>query len=211
LRLDGKVDAATAEARAAIKADPKSAAARCFLAAVLNDLGRASEAMEEARRAIELNPLDSDSHLQLANALAKQSQPERAIEESRRALELAPENAFAYNLLLNCLLQSARATEAVGIARDALTLAPFSAELHYNLGLAAAGTGDFVTASIQFGYAVLLRPDSAPAFAKFHASLLSVANGPDAEQQLKELAALAPDSPRVMEDLATTRAGLHAP
>jgi tetratricopeptide (TPR) repeat protein len=211
LRLDGKLDAAVAEARAAVSADASSAATRCFLASVLNDLNRPVEAAAEAQRGIELNSSDYDSHLQLATAFARQGQLEQALDESRRAAELGPENPFAYNLLLNCLLQKGRTAEAIATAREALALAPLSPELHYNLGAALAAKGDPATAAIHFGYAVLLRPDWKQAYDRFPETLLSVANAPEGAKQLQELAMSAPDSPRVREDLAAIRANFSAP
>jgi Flp pilus assembly protein TadD len=201
LRLEDQIDAAASEAAKAVNSDPSNASARRLLASVLDELGRPKEALEEAQRAAELSPMDNACHLQLGLVLARQGQTERAIEETRRALELGPENVSAYNLLVQ-LLESSGKEEVIMVARDALTVSPFSAELHYRLGLAAARKGDFVTATNQFGYALLLRPDWVEPHSKLLLALLSLGGDPDGRKHLREAASLAPDSPVLLDDFA---------
>ena len=63
LSVAKKPDAALAEAKKAVAADPSNAAARIALATTLDDAEQSSEALEEAERATELAPLDGATHL----------------------------------------------------------------------------------------------------------------------------------------------------
>ena len=92
LSVAKKPDAALAEAKKAVAADPSNAAARIALATALDDAEQSSEALEQAERATELAPLDGATHLKLGRLLFKQKKLERAIEEARLAVAYAPEN-----------------------------------------------------------------------------------------------------------------------
>ena len=201
LMSEHKIDASLSEAFKAVSSDPSNPTARRFLAATLSEAGQLDKAVEQAAKAIDLDPADGECHLQMG-MLAKQGQIERAMDEARRAIELGPENSRAYDFLFTCLRQSQRTDEAIKTARDGLAVSPFDAELHYRLGLAAGETGDFVTAANHFAYALLLRPDRSEPLAKLHVALLLLANTPNGSVQLKQIASLAFDSPKLLNELA---------
>jgi tetratricopeptide (TPR) repeat protein len=201
LGIQGKIDRANAEAAKAVEADPSNAAAREFHALSLNELGRGEEAIKEAERATELEPTGSDAHLDLAISVRRSDQ-ERAIAEARRAIELGPENSSAYQFLMNCLFESHRYNEAVDLGREWLAVTPYDAASHSELGSALAENGDFVSAAQQLGYLIMLRPDLEEAHAKLRQMLLLLARAPDGLPLLREIAANAPDSPRMLDELA---------
>jgi tetratricopeptide (TPR) repeat protein len=201
LGAQGKVDRAAAEAVKAVEADPSNAAALGFHALSLNELGRDEEAIKEAERAIQLSPADSAAHLHLAIS-AKRSDTERAIAEARRAIELGPENSSAYQLLMNCLFESHRYNEAIELGREWLTVSPYDEAAHSALGVAMAENGDLVSAAQHLGYVMMLRPELDQAHAKLRQILLSLARDPDGLQRLRDIAANAPDSPRMLDELA---------
>jgi tetratricopeptide (TPR) repeat protein len=201
LGSEGKVDRAAAEAVKAVEADPSNAAARGFRALSLSELGHDEEAINEAERAIQLNPADSAAHLHLAIS-AKRSDRERAIAEARRAIELGRENSSAYQLLMNCLFESHRYNEATELGRGWLAVSPYDVAAHSALGVAMAQNGDLASAAQHLGYVMLLRPELEQAHADLRRILLSLAKEPDGLQRLRGVAANAPDSPRMLDELA---------
>jgi tetratricopeptide (TPR) repeat protein len=201
LGSEGKIDRAAAEAVKAVEADPSNAAARGFRALSLSELGHDEEAINEAERAIQLNPTDSAAHLHLAIS-AKRSDRERAIAEARRAIELGRENSSAYQFLMNCLFESHRYNEATELGRGWLAVSPYDVAAHSALGVAMAQNGDLASAAQHLGYVMLLRPELEQAHADLRRILLSLAKEPDGLQRLREVAANAPDSPRMLDELA---------
>jgi tetratricopeptide (TPR) repeat protein len=201
LGVQGNIDRANAEAAKAVKADPSNAIARGFHALGLSELGQDEEAIKEAERSVELNSTSSVAHLDLAIS-SKRSDIERAIAEARKAIELGPENSSAYQFLMNCLLESRRYAEAADVGREWLAVSPYDATAHSSLGAALAENGDLVPAAQHFGYLMMLRPDLEQAHAQLRQILLSLAKEPDGLQRLHEVAANAPDSPRMLDELA---------
>ena len=198
---ENQIDRADAEALKALEADPSNAAARDFHALGLSELGQNEEAIKEAERATELNPSGSNAHLDLAVCVRRTDQ-ERAIAEARRAIELGPENSSAYQFLMNCLFESHRYSEAAELGRDWLAVTPYDAAAHSSLGSALAENGDLVAAAQHLGYVMMLRPEVEQAHAQLRQLLLSLARQPDGLQQMREVAANAPDSPRMLDELA---------
>jgi tetratricopeptide (TPR) repeat protein len=201
LGFQGKIDRANVEAASAVAVDPSNAVARGFHALSLSELRRDEEAIKEAERAIELNPSDSIAHLDLAIS-AKRSDPERAITEARRAIEFGPENSSAYQFLMNCLFESRRYSEVADLGREWLAVTPDDAAAHSALGSALAENGDLVSAAPQLGYVMMLRPEVERAHAQLRQILISLAKEPDGLLRLREIAANAPDSPRMLDELA---------
>jgi len=201
LYSQGKIDRAVIEAVKAVEADPSNAAARGFHALSLNELGHDEEAIKEAEYAIQLSPADSAAHLDLAVS-EKRSDMERAIAEARRAIELGPENSSAYQLLMNCLFETRRYSEASELGREWLAMSPYDVDAHFALGVAAAETGDLVPAARHLGYVMMLRPEVDQAHAQLRQILLSLAKQLDGLQRLRDIAADAPDSPRMLDELA---------
>jgi len=201
LATHGQKDRAVLEAAKAVDVDPSDAIARGSYALCLAELGRDDEAINQAERAIELKPDDSDAHLDLAIS-ASRSYPDRATAEARRAIELGPENSSAYKFLMDCLLESHGYTQAADLGREWLTMAPYDAAAHSALASALAVNGDLKSAARHLGYLMMLRPEVEQAHAQLRQILLSLAKESDGLQQLREIAANAPDSPRMLDELA---------
>jgi tetratricopeptide (TPR) repeat protein len=201
LGVQGKIDHASAEAARAVESDPSNTAARGFHALSLSQLGQDEEAIQEAERAVELNPDDSAAHLDLAIS-TKRNNPERANAEARRAIELGPENSSAYQFLISCLLEEHGYTEAANLGREWLTVSPYDVSAHSALGAAMARNNDLTSAALHLGYVMMLRPEAEQTLAQLHQILLSLAREPGGLQRLREIAANAPDSPRMLDELA---------
>jgi len=201
LGQQGKIGQAATEAAKAVEADPLNASAHGYRALSLSELGDDAEAVKEAEHAVQLAPTDSAAHLNLAIA-AKRTDMERAIAEARRAIELGPENFSAYQLLMECLLESGRYNEAAAFGPEWLAVSPFDAAAHSSVAVATAQTGDLVTAARQLGYVMMLRTNTEEALAQLHQTVLSLAKAPDGLQRLHDIAANAPDSPRMLDEVA---------
>jgi tetratricopeptide (TPR) repeat protein len=148
-----------------------------------------------------LSPADSAAHLQLAISV-KRTDSERAIAEARRAIELGRENTSAYQFLMNCLLESRRYNEANGLGREWLAVSPYDVGAHSALGVAMAENGDLISAARHLGYVMMLRPEQEQPHADLRRILLAFAKEPDGLQRLRDVAATAPDSPRMLDELA---------
>jgi tetratricopeptide (TPR) repeat protein len=201
LSVQGKIDRATAEAARAVESDPSNAAARGFYALSLSQLGQDEKAIKEAERAVELNPANSAFHLDLA-VCVKRNDEERAIAEAHRAIELGPENSSAYQFLINCLFESRRYSEAADLGHEWLAVSPYYVTAHSALGSALAQSGDLVSAAQHVGYVMMLRPGVEQVHAQLRKLLLWLAKEPDGLQRLREIAGNAPDSPRMLDELA---------
>jgi tetratricopeptide (TPR) repeat protein len=201
LGQQGKIDEAATEAAKAVEIDPSNASAHGYRALALSELGDDSEAKKEAQYAVQLAPTDSTAHLDLAIA-AKRTDMERAITEAQRAIDLGPENFSAYQLLMKCLLESGRYQEAAALGPEWLAVSPFDATAHSSQAVALLQTGDVVTAARQLGYVMMLRPGAEQALGQLHQILLSLAKTPDGLLRLHDIARDAPDSPRMLDELA---------
>src|SRR5258708_36233024 len=104
LSVAKKPNAALAEAKKAVAADPSNAAARIALATALDDAEQSSEALEQAERATGLAPLAGATHRQLGVLLFKQKKLERPIEEAHLAVAYSRQNTNAHLLLLVSLI-----------------------------------------------------------------------------------------------------------
>jgi tetratricopeptide (TPR) repeat protein len=63
-------------------------------------------------------------------------------------------------------------------------------------------TGDLSAAARQLGYVMMLQPNAEEALARLHQIVLSLAKAPDGLQRLRDIATNAPDSPRMLDELA---------
>src|SRR6266850_657476 len=201
LAAHDQIDRANAEAARAVQGDPLNATARGLHALSLSELGDDAEAVKEAERAVQLAPMDSEAHLNLA-ITATRTDMERAIAEARRAIELGPENSSAYQLLMKCLLESERYNEAAALGPEWLAVSPFDVAAHSSLAVTMVQTGDLSAAARQLGYVMMLQPNAEEELAKLHQIVLSLAKAPDGLQRLRDIATNAPDSPRMLDEVA---------
>jgi tetratricopeptide (TPR) repeat protein len=103
---------------------------------------------------------------------------------------------------MDCLFESHLYSEAADLGREWLAVTPYDAAAHSEFASALAQHGDLVSAAQHFGYLMLLRPDVEEAHAKLRQILLLLAKERDGLQRLRHVAANAPDSPRMLDELA---------
>jgi len=202
LFVDHKTQAAAAQIKQALRVDPSNASAWRLGSIISKELKHTDDAFQQIERAVQVDPDDSASHVQLAFLLRERNQIDQASDEARLAVELGPEDPFAYHVLTNCLLGLNRTDEAFAVARDGLAVLPFNAELHFQLGLVAAQRADFVTATDQFSYALLLEEKRTEGALKMLSSAIqSLLETPDRAERLREAIASVPDSPDALSEL----------
>jgi tetratricopeptide (TPR) repeat protein len=103
---------------------------------------------------------------------------------------------------MNCLLESRRYDEVVQLGRKWLAVSPYELAPHSALASALFETGDRASAAQHLGYVMMLRPDVEETAAQLVGLLSSIIKDPDGSQQLLNIAANAPDSPRLLDELA---------
>ena len=203
--------AARTEAEQAIKSEPASAMAQCFLAAVLYDNGDTAGAREQTERGIQLDPANAECQLQSAFNAGKGGELDDALIIAQRLTKSQPENTRAWNIAFGCALELRRTNEALAIGQDALAISPFDADLHYRVGLAAGQNGNFSMAANQLAYALLLDPKKAEHEQKLRVALSFLERTPNGADAIRNLQSLAPGSPKLLEILAQYRQNLNSP
>ncbi|PYI94793.1 MAG: hypothetical protein DMF00_17280, partial [Verrucomicrobia bacterium] len=176
LATHDQIDRASAEAARAVQVDPLNATARGLHALSLSELGDDAEAVKEAERAVQLAPMDSEAHIDLAITVQRTDR-QRAIESE------------SYN-------------EASAFGPEWLAVSPFDVTAHSSLAVAMEHIGDLSAAARQLGYVMMLQPNAEKALAQLHQIVLSLAKAPDGLPRLRDIATNAPDSPRMLDELA---------
>jgi tetratricopeptide (TPR) repeat protein len=92
--------------------------------------------------------------------------------------------------------------ECIVLGREWLFVSPYDDAVHSALGVAMVQNGDPVSAARHVGCVMMLRPKYEQAHADLRQILLSLARAPGGLQRLREIAANAPDSPRMLDELA---------
>ena len=105
--------------RAAIAADPDSAAARSKLGAALARQGRLDEAIEAIRGALERNPAYAPAFSNLGNAYRELGRLDDAVAAYRRAIELDPAYWVPHQNLAVVYKQQGRVREFVAEMKQA--------------------------------------------------------------------------------------------
>lgn len=123
-----KTDAALAQFRLAVQADPKNTAERENLAEAYTVNGQEDLALEQGRELVRLAPDSPASHLTLGALLGRTHQPEAAIQELQIAARLDPTNADTKVLLgLEISGLYGHLDEGIATMQEALRLNPESA------------------------------------------------------------------------------------
>ena len=203
---DHRLSDAIKEAGLAVQRDPSNATIHCFYAAVLDEAQQNPGAVQHTQYGLGLDATNEYCQIQQAINLARQGAVEEGMTFATRVVDAEPENARAYDVFFTCARKLKRTEQAIVIGRDALAISPFDPELHFRVGLAAGQIGDFVTATYQFAYTLLLKPNATEIADKFHVAMRLAAMAPNASGQLGGIAFAPPDSPPLFNELAWTLA-----
>jgi Flp pilus assembly protein TadD len=167
---------AIAEYRAAVKLDAGKAAAHAALAVALANSGLGEDAVDEFREALRLDPKFTAAQAGLAYVMTQQ--PGRindAIAAYRVAIEMDPKMLAATEGLERATMLRDRAQADAVEARRKAASAPSDAQVHFELALAEARTGNVDAASRSMRRAVEL--DSASGLAHEQLALLLYRQG----------------------------------
>ena len=182
LQAQGRIDAAIAQYREALRIKPDYVHAR-------TNLGKALVGRYE--RVVAANPDDPVAQYELATALRDAGRHQEAIERFELAIRLEPDYAAAHRGLGGELVAADRLAEAAAHYREALRLAPADVPAHFNLGSTLARLGDLRGAVEQFQRVLELAPDDAEAWgnlAMAYAALDQPSEALRAQQKAVEVA-----------------------
>ncbi len=184
--------------RAAIEADPASAAAQSGLAHLLLKQSKLSEAAEHFRSAAALDPRYHDGLLELASAFEAAGKPRDAIAIYREF----PENAAAKERLAQLLLNNGDPAGAIPNLELAVKTSPSTAN---RLALADAYKLNKQTDKVieQLQLAVAAEPTNFDLRMDLGRELRDAHKAPEAAQQFVAASKIRPDEVKVWNELAT--------
>jgi protein O-mannosyl-transferase len=122
LELEGRLDEAVAEYRAAETIAPNRYQIHNNLGNYLEHQGKPAEALAEYREAVRLNPKLPELHNSLGIALDELGRYDEALVEFTNAAQLDPAYPWAHLEMAKTLLKQGRDTEAIDQFREALRL-----------------------------------------------------------------------------------------
>jgi protein O-mannosyl-transferase len=158
----GRFEEALQHFESALRIDPGNAAARNNRATALVAIRRVDEALAEYEEALRISPNDARTHDNYAFALWRAGRIDDALAHDQEALRLAPTYSPARVTMGSILLNSGRAAEAVPQFEAALQnpAGVDVPQVHGDLGVALARTGQRDRAIHHFREALRLRPGS---------------------------------------------------
>jgi len=157
-----------------VAVEPRAAAARAALGAVLEGEGRLDRALGHYREAARLWPHDGERRADLGRLLLKTGQPDEAVTHLHEALRLQAGSADAHIMLGIALARVGRTKEALGHHGEAVRMRPSAATTQYHLGLLSVELGRFEEAVGHYGAALAIQPgfvEAREAMERAHARL----------------------------------------
>jgi predicted O-linked N-acetylglucosamine transferase (SPINDLY family) len=200
----GEHIAAIRQIDAALKVNPKIAAAHNNRGAALAALGRLEEAADSYARAVALAPDYLDAHLNRGSALKDLGRLDAALACYDKALALAPGHALAFVKRGNVLQRLRRFAEAVESYDRALALMPDSNEACNNRGVALAKLGRFAEAVASYDRALVLAPTDAEAMGNRARALAELGQHAEALGSYDRALTLKPDNADILGDRGLT-------
>lgn len=142
---------ASANARKAVAADPRSAEAHTSLAMAINELAHDDARSDaEFERALQLDPSYALAHHWYGNALLVRGRFAQALEQHKAALALEPASPATYAWLAHDAFFSRRYRDAIAYARESLAIYPRRHPTQVLIGLAYEQLGDERSAVAAF-------------------------------------------------------------
>jgi tetratricopeptide (TPR) repeat protein len=183
----GRLDAAYAGFREALRLDPRSPDALYYL-------GIAAGALAEAEygRLLEMAPGSARAHQLRGRSLQAQGRNTEAEAELEAALAAGPPTAEVLVALGDLRRAKLSFKEARAAYSRAVELSPGDYDALYGLGVCDSYAGEHATAADLFRRALSVAPDSAPARLALGISLLQTGQAAAAVTELEEAARLEP-------------------
>jgi tetratricopeptide (TPR) repeat protein len=192
----GEPEAAEAEYRKALSANPDSISGHIKLADALRSVGKLPEVIVELREALRLDPTSAAAHTELGSVFIGQGKSAEAVSELQEAIRLDRDFIDAHNNLAIALARQQRIPEAVAEFREIVRIDPDSALGYYNLGIALADMDKDDESAAAFREVVRINPNHYNA--RFDLADLFRLEGKfdESVKQFREYLRLAPDTPQ---------------
>lgn len=186
LYWSGKVDAAMAEYREALRLDPQNAMGYQLLAIAYGWKGDIQTAQEHFLTANRLDPYKADTHMNLGSTYAVQKNWDQALTHYRQAVELSPRSPL-FHYQLGALYEAmGRDAQAEASFKKALALFPYYEDAQLSLGALYEKTGDISAALKYFKKAVKTKPGDFAARLRYAALLKKAGDAAKAREVLEE-------------------------
>jgi tetratricopeptide (TPR) repeat protein len=185
LRMQGDLDGAEAQLRAAIAGDPRHGEARRALGLILRQKGDLEAAARELRLSVAERPADAQGHNVLGGVLLKLGDLDGAIEEFRQAARLDPALTEAQVNLAQAFAKAGRQDDARAALAEVQRLKERETALSRAMVLVEMAAtqldkGDAAAAVASLREAVAASPDFAEAHYQLGRALRSAAGPPAA-------------------------------
>jgi len=188
----GEFTAAIENFHAALRLNPRNAAAYSALGFAFAVQGRLSDAGEQFDSALRLSPRQAEAHTGLGLLLARDGKLGEAADHFRRALESNARDAQAHTNLGLILKKWGQGPQAAAHFEQAVQIDPGSQQAQHQWGLALAERGELAEATAHLREAVRLDPRSADAHRSLGEVLLRQGRTIEAEEHLLEARRLRP-------------------
>ncbi|HEY6928766.1 MAG TPA: fused MFS/spermidine synthase, partial [Thermoanaerobaculia bacterium] len=161
-----------------------------------------SKAADAYRRALAIVPGEPEASGDLAELLRSDGDDAGAERALRAGLASAPADPSLVAALARLLLDTARPGEAASLLTPVAVHDPPSAELHFLLGLALAGSGESRSAEREMRFARALAPNNVGVLRAAGKVFLEVGNLAEASESLVRADALEPGNEETLQLLA---------
>lgn len=167
---DNPAEQALVQAEARVKKDPRDADALFARAKAHADLGRTSAAIEDLENAAKLRPGAPMLHYTLALIYLNINNEKKAVEELNKELTVTDQrNELAWFELGKIYNKKKEYNQAVACFKNALMRMEAGADVHYDLGKAYEGLGQYQLAAQEYKEVLRYIPDHAEAQAALQA------------------------------------------
>ncbi len=192
LAQQGDLTKAIENFHAALRINPRYAAAHSALGFAFALQGRLTEANEQFDQALSISPRQADAHTGLGLLLARQGKLSEAADHFPRALESDSRDAQAHTNLGLILKKEGKGVEAAAHFQQAVRIDPGSEQAQHQWGLVLAEQGKFREATAHLRETVRINPRNAEAHRSLGEILLRQGQAIEAEEHIQEARRLRP-------------------
>jgi tetratricopeptide (TPR) repeat protein len=192
LRLEGKLDEATAQYRLASDISPDNVETINDLGIILGMKGQDAAAIAQFQKALAIRPGYADTYVNLGNVLMHVNLDE-AIADYRKALAITPDKAEILNNLGKALGMKGDDAAAIAQYQRVLEIQPGYANAHFNLANRLLKVGRLEEAAAQYQQALEIQPNDAEARNKLGKTLLLKGDFDGAMSCFEKTTTLSPD------------------
>ncbi len=198
----GDLDRAEILYREVLEKVPQHPETLHWLGVIAGIRGRHQDAVHLIGRSIVVSAVRPDAHFDLGYALQQLGRVAEAEAAFCNALTLRPDYPAALATLGAMLLAGGRVEEAVGYFRKLVAAEPDDAAGHFDLASCLRRLGDLQGSLDSLRLAVSLAPEFQSGWNDLGLTYLSLENWDEAEECIRRVLAIEPDSSRAVQQLA---------